>query len=342
MISLQKYIQIDKLWQAASCLIIFISFSILYTYTNIFVGHLEAVDVVIEDLFWIYGEQRAVVVQFFKLSDRVLLAVYLASESVLINFFGKLLSILLANIVIFLLLTIIIATITLIERKVLSLVQRRVGPNYIGYKGRLQFIADALKLLMKHIGIFSFTNRIFFAIIPTIVLILCYLFWMNLIWGPNLAICEIEYNLLFMGILSLLFSTGLFLVGWISKNKYAILSSNRVVIVTLNLEIFLNFILLYLLILFESFSFFQISAMQTFGLWGVVLLLPVLPLIIIVFLLETGRIPFDLGEAESELIAGYTTEMGGFFFALFYLGEYFHLFCFSVVYVLCFFGGWTL
>ena len=246
------------------------------------------------------------------------------------------------TLIILLLLTLIIATITLIERKILALVQRRVGPNYIGYKGRFQFIADALKLLVKHIVIFSFTNRVLFMLLPILVLVLCYLFWINLIWGPNLALCEIEYNLLFMGILSLSFSLLLFLIGWLSKNKYAILSSNRVIVVTLNLEIFLNFILLFLLVFFESFSFLQITAFQSYGLWGYLLLLPFCPVLIITFLLETGRIPFDLGEAESELIAGYTTEMGGFFFALFYLGEYFHLFCFAAVYILCFFGGWYL
>ena len=246
------------------------------------------------------------------------------------------------TLIILLLLTLIIATITLIERKVLALVQRRVGPNYIGYKGRFQFIADALKLLLKHIVIFSFTNRVIFMLLPILVLILCYLFWINLIWGPSLALCEIEYNLLFMGILSLLFSLFLFLIGWLSKNKYAILSSNRVIVVSLNLEIFLNFLLLFLLVFFESFSFLQITSFQSYGLWGSILVLPLCPVLIITFLLETGRIPFDLGEAESELIAGYTTEMGGFFFALFYLGEYFHLFCFAAVYVLCFFGGWYL
>lgn len=117
------------------------------------------------------------------------------------------------------------------------------------------------------------------------------------------------------------------------------MSSNRVIVAVLNLEILLNFMLLILLLCFESFSFLQIVSFQAYRLWTIFICLPVLPLIIITFLLETGRIPFDLGEAESELIAGYTTEMGGFFFALFYLGEYFHLFCFAVIYVLCFFGG---
>ncbi len=246
----------------------------------------------------------------------------------------------LTNIVIFLLLTLIIATITLMERKILSLVQRRIGPNYIGYRGRLQFIADALKLLVKHIVIINKVNKLLFLILPATVLIMCYLFWVNLIWGPNLAVCEIEYNLLFMGVLSMFFSFLMFLVGWVSKNKYAALSSARVLITTLNLEVFLNFLTIYLISFFESFSFYQIVSFQQSWTWSFLLLLPILPFLLIIFFLETGRIPFDLGEAESELVAGHTTEMGGFFFALFYLGEYFHLFCFSLTYILILFGGW--
>lgn len=87
----------------------------------------------------------------------------------------------LINIINFLMLTLIIATITLMERKLLSLVQRRVGPNYIGYRGRLQFIADALKLLLKHIVILTKVNKLLFIIIPAAILIMCYLFWINLL-----------------------------------------------------------------------------------------------------------------------------------------------------------------
>ena len=170
---------------------------------------------------------------------------------------------------------------------------------------------------------------------------MCYLFWINLIWGPNLSLFEIEYNVLFMSVLSVLFTFLLFLVGWSSKNKYSILASNRIILISFNLEIFLNFIFIFLIVFFESFSFYQIVNFQSFFLNGFFLCLPIMPLIIITFLLETGRIPFDLGEAESELIAGHTTELGGFFFALFYLGEYFHLYCFSVTFVLLFFNGWN-
>lgn len=158
-------------------------------------------------------------------------------------------------------------------------------------------------------------------------------------WGPNLALCEIEYNLFLMGLISLIFSVLLVVVGWASNNKYAILASNRVVITCLNLEILLNFFIVLLLVVGESLSFLQLVSIQSDSGWFVHLFLPILPILIITFLIETGRIPFDLAESESELVAGFTVEYGGFFFALFYLGEYFHLYCFSVVYTLCLLGG---
>lgn len=240
----------------------------------------------------------------------------------------------------FLLFTIIIATVTLLERKILSLVQRRVGPQYVGYKGRLQFIADALKLLVKHITVISKVTRLLILGIPALILIVSYLFWVNLVWGPNIMVCEIEYNLFLMGLISLFFSMLLLIVGWVSNNKYAILASNRVIVTSLNLEILLNFMIIFILIISESLSFFQITAIQGNFKWLLFVYLPISPIFLLIFLLETGRIPFDLAEAESELIAGFTVEYGGFFFALFYLGEYFHLYCFSVVYTLCFLGGW--
>ena len=242
--------------------------------------------------------------------------------------------------ILFLILTIVIATITLVERKVLSLVQRRVGPQYVGYKGRFQFIADALKFLVKHILIINNVNRLLILSIPALVLVISYLFWINLVWGPNLSICEIEYNLFFMGVISILFSFLLILVGWLSISKYAILSSNRIVVISLNLEILLNFFIIILLIVNETLAFTQISSLQDSVNWHFLTFLPILPLLIITFLLETSRIPFDLAEAESELVAGFTVEYGGFFFALFYLGEYFHLYCFSAVFTLTLVGGW--
>ncbi len=244
-------------------------------------------------------------------------------------------------IVLFLIFTIVIATVTLIERKVLSLVQRRVGPNYVGYKGRLQFIADAVKLLVKHITVLPMVNRLLFFVVPALILITSYLFWANLVWSPNLAICEIEYNLFFMGVISGFFSFLLILVGYLSNSKYALMSSARVVVMGLNLEILLNFFLLSLAAVSDSLSFAQLGHLQTGWKCNLFVFLPILPVVIVTFFLETGRIPFDLAESESELVAGYTTEYGGFFFALFYLGEYFHLYCFSAVYCVCLFGAWN-
>lgn len=266
-----------------------------------------------------------------------LLFIYEIFDKLAISLFS-----LVKTLVIILIFIIIIATITLIERKVLSLVQRRVGPNYVGYKGRLQFMADALKLLVKHIQVLNGVNRLLFLLVPALVLITSFLFWANIVWGPNLAICEIEYNLFFMGVISGMFSYLLLLVGYISNNKYAIMASSRVVIMGLNLEILLNFFLVCLALLFETLSFKKISTLQMCLDWAIVVFTPLLPLIIITFFLETGRIPFDLAEAESELIAGYTTEYGGFFFALFYLSEYFHLYTFACVYAVCLFGAWHL
>jgi NADH-quinone oxidoreductase subunit H len=128
-----------------------------------------------------------------------------------------------------------------------------------------------------------------------------------------------------------MFSICVILVGVFSRNKYSILSSVRSCCMVLNLEIFLGFFFLFVLAFSESFSFSSIINLQTYNFYFIQTVLPILPIIVISFLLETNRAPFDLTEAESELIAGYTTELGGFFFALFYLGEYFHLFFFSIL-----------
>lgn len=247
---------------------------------------------------------------------------------------------LIKSIILFLILTITIATVTLMERKLLSLIQRRVGPNYIGYRGRLQFIADALKLIFKQIIVINKVNKLLFIIIPALTLIVSYLFWINIVWGLNLSLCEIEHNLFIMGVVSTFFSYLLILVGFVSKNKYSILSSARTVVIMLNLELLLNFLIVCLTLISESLSFTQIASLQTDFKWNLFTFLPIIPVFFIIFLLETGRIPFDLAESESELIAGYTTEYGGFYFALFYLGEYFHLYCFSTVYSICLLGGW--
>jgi NADH-quinone oxidoreductase subunit H len=259
------------------------------------------------------------------------------------NFLGILgfIFILLINVILMLVLTIIIASLTLIERKFLALVQRRVGPNFVGYKGRLQYIADALKLFIKGVIIPDETGKFWFVTIPAIVAAVCYSFWMNAVWGPSISIFEIEYNMIFISLFSVMFGICILLTGFFSKNKYAMLAAVRNGIGMLNLEIFLGLLILNVVFVNESFSFLPIVVYQE-SYWLIFYFFGLIGLITITFLLETNRAPFDLAEAESELVAGYSTEYGGFFFGLYYLGEYMHLFFFSMVISTVFLGGWEL
>ena len=247
--------------------------------------------------------------------------------------------ILLYNIICMLFVTLIIASLTLIERKILSLVQRRVGPFFVGYKGRLQYIADALKLFIKGIVVPFEYNKFWFVMMPSVSAAVCYIFWMNSVWGPSISIFELEYNIVLASLLSIFFGYCIMLTGYVSRNKYAVLASVRCAVLMLNLEIFLGLLIINIVIFSESFCFSVFVVYQEFF-WFFIIFLIVFGLIIITFLLETNRTPFDLAEAESELIAGYTVEYGGFYFALYYLGEYFHLFFFSSVISTLIFGGW--
>ena len=242
-------------------------------------------------------------------------------------------------IILMLLSTLIIAALTLVERKFLSLIQRRVGPNFVGYRGRLQYIADALKLLSKGTLIPDGISIFWFTITISVTCTVCYCFWGNTIWGPSLSIFEIEYNLVYATLLSMLFSFCIIMVGYFSKNKYAIMASIRCAVLSINLEIFLGLMLLTLVIVSGSFCFSVFVIYQEI-VWNFITFIGIFGLVIITFLLEANRAPFDLAEAESALVAGYSVEIGGFYFALFYLGEYFHLFFFSTVISILFFGGW--
>lgn len=245
----------------------------------------------------------------------------------------------LINIILMLVVTLIIAAMTLIERKILSLMQRRVGPQFVGYKGRLQYIADALKLFIKGALIPEEANKFWFITIPAVVAAVCYSFWMNAVWGPSISIFEIEYNIVFASLFSALFTLCIVLTGYFSKNKYAMLASIRAGIGMLNLELFLNLMFLNIVLITESFSFVNAVVLQEVF-WFIFIMFILIGLIIITFLLEVNRAPFDLSEAESELIAGHTVEYGGFFFGVYYLGEYLHLYFFSIVVSIVIFGGW--
>jgi NADH-quinone oxidoreductase subunit H len=179
------------------------------------------------------------------------------------NLLGSEIIVAMKFLIMFVVFTLLIATITLVERKVLALLQRRVGPNYVGYRGRLQFIADAVKLIVKHITVLPLVNRVLYLTIPALVLIISYLFWANLIWGPNLALCDIEYNLFFLCLISGVFSLLVVLIGFLSNNKYAMLSATRAVILTLNAELLMSFLIVCMCAISNSASFSSLAMFQS-------------------------------------------------------------------------------
>ena len=241
----------------------------------------------------------------------------------------------------FILVTLIIATVTLIERKCLSLVQRRVGPSEVAFRGRLQFFADALKLLAKGLILPYGVNPIFFLVCMLVAIWSVYIFWVTLPINDDIILINIEYNILVIAVFSIMFTYSIVLVGIFSKNKYSLLASIRGCLMVFNLEILIGIFIMYLLCISESLSINLLVNYQSKFHWNIFLILPICVFILIIFLLEVNRIPFDLTEAEAELVAGYTNELSGFFFVLFYLGEYFHLVFYSILYTIFLFGGWV-
>ena len=213
---------------------------------------------------------------------------------------------------------------------------------FVGYRGRLQYIADALKLFIKGALIPHESNKFWFVCIPALTLAVSYSFWLNAVWGPSVSIFELEYNLIYSSIFSALFTFCIILTGFFSRNKYALLASIRAGLGMLNLELFLGLFFLSLIVIGESFSILTYVNFQEIY-WLILPLFMVIGLIAITFLLEVNRTPFDLSEAESELVAGYTTEVWWFFiWCLLFSVRYLHLFFFSLLISSLILGGWEL
>ena len=233
-----------------------------------------------------------------------------------------------------------VAFMTIIERKQLAAHQRRVGPNTTGYYGILQPFADALKLILKETVIPSQSNKVLFYLAPVSTLIFSLLGWGIIPFGEGLTLSDFSLGILYTLALSSLGVYGILFAGWSANSKYAFLGSLRSTAAMISYELILSSAILIIILLTGSFNFTTIIESQQ-AVWFVIPLLPVFIFYFISILAETSRTPFDLQEAESELVAGFFTEHSSVPFVLFFLAEYSSIVLFSCLTAILFFGGYN-
>src|ERR1700723_3851390 len=234
-----------------------------------------------------------------------------------------------------------VAFMTIIERKQLAAMQRRVGPNTVGYYGVLQPFSDALKLILKETVIPSQSNKILFYLAPVSTLIFSLLGWAVIPFGQGLALSDFSLGILYTFALSSLGVYGILLAGWSANSKYAFLGSLRSTAAMISYELILSSAILIIILLTGSLNFTTIIEIQQ-AVWFIIPLLPVFIFYFIAILAETSRTPFDLQEAESELVAGFFTEHSSVPFVFFFLGEYSSIVLFSCLTAILFLGGYNL
>jgi NADH-ubiquinone oxidoreductase chain 1 len=234
-----------------------------------------------------------------------------------------------------------VAFMTIIERKQLAAHQRRVGPNTVGYYGILQPFADALKLILKETVIPSQSNKVLFYLAPVSSLVFSLLGWGIIPFGQGLAISDFSLGILYTFALSSLGVYGVLLAGWSANSKYAFLGSLRSTAAMISYELILSSAILIIILLTGSLNLTTIIESQQ-AIWFIVPLLPVFIFYFIAILAETSRTPFDLQEAESELVAGFFTEHSSVPFVFFFLGEYSSIVLFSCLTAILFIGGYNI
>ncbi len=226
-----------------------------------------------------------------------------------------------------------------VERRLLALWQDRYGPNRCGPLGLLQVVADTIKLLTKEDWVPPFADRAVFVLAPTFVMIATLVSFALVPFAPGLVVSDMNVGLLFLLGMSGLGVYGVALGGWSSNSKYPLLGSLRAVAQMISYEVFMGLSLMGVVLLAGSFNLSRIIDAQR-GLWFCVPQCAGFVVFFIAGLAETRRLPFDLPEAENELVAGFHTEYSGMKFALFFLGEYVGITLISALAVTLFFGGW--
>ena len=234
-----------------------------------------------------------------------------------------------------------VAFLTVAERKIIASIQRRKGPNVVGFFGIFQALADGLKLFVKEIILPSSANTYLFLGAPIITFFLSMLSWVVMPVGANAVLADLNLGLFFILAMSSLSVYGIIIAGWASNSKYAFLGSLRSAAQIISYEVSISFFLISITIVVGSLNFIQIIKHQQ-TLWFCFPFCTIVFIFFVASLAETNRHPFDLPEAEAELVSGYNVEYSAMSFALFFLGEYANIIIISLLNTIIFFGGFFL
>ena len=232
-----------------------------------------------------------------------------------------------------------VAYLTYAERKVLAGMQLRKGPNVVGPFGLLQPMADGIKLLFKETVIPSGANKVVFIAAPVVTFLLGLIGWAVIPFDDGMVLADINVGILYLFAVSSLGVYGVIMAGWASNSKYAFLGALRSAAQMVSYEISIGFVIVTVLLCVGSLNLTEIVRAQK-DLWFAVPLLPMFVVFFISGLAETNRTPFDLPEAEAELVAGFNVEYSSMPFALFFLGEYANMILMSAMTTILFLGGW--
>ncbi len=232
-----------------------------------------------------------------------------------------------------------VALIVWLDRRVWAFVQKRRGPNVVGPFGLLQSLADALKYIFKEVIIPAASNKIIFILAPIVTMTLALTAWAVIPFGENFVLANINVGILYLFAISSLGVYGIIMGGWASNSKYPFFGSIRSAAQMVSYEVSIGVIIINVLLCVGSLNLSEIVLAQK-DMWFILPLFPMFVIFFISALAETNRPPFDLPEAEAELVAGYQTEYSGMMYAMFWLGEYANILLMCAIGSILFLGGW--
>tara|TARA_B100000579_G_scaffold18813_1_gene13212 strand:- start:4041 stop:5039 length:999 start_codon:yes stop_codon:yes gene_type:complete len=232
-----------------------------------------------------------------------------------------------------------VAMIVWLDRRIWAFVQKRRGPNVVGPFGLLQSLADALKYLFKEIIIPASSNKIVFILAPIVTMTLALVAWAVIPFSESFVLANINVGILYLFAVSSLGVYGIIMGGWASNSKYPFLGAIRSAAQMISYEVSIGVIIINVLLCVGSLNLKDIVIAQE-NLWFIIPLFPMFVIFFISALAETNRPPFDLPEAEAELVAGYQTEYSGMMYAMFWLGEYANILLMCAMGSILFLGGW--